>query len=665
MRKLLACLVALATCVDVTAALTLHVSPEGSDTWSGTLAVPNTDGSDGPLRTIEAARDAVRASGVVGSEPVEVLIGDGDYVVSSTIAFSSDDGGSDAAPVVYRNADGASPRLLGGTIVSGFAPVSGSARERLAEAAREHVTVLDLKAAGIDDYGTFKRRGFGLGGAPMALELYFDGKPMTLARWPNDEWTTIESVPDTEGAFIYTGERPNAWASLDDIWIHGYWTWDWAESYEKVASFDRDTRRIETEPPHGVYGYKAGKRFYFLNVFEELDSPGEYYVDREAGLLYFWPPKDLNEGEAAVSMLESPFVTVEGASYFTLRGLTFEYSRGPGLRVSESSHVAVEDCVFRNLGTSGVSVSGGLHSGVSGCHLYNLNYGGISISGGDRATLTPAHLFAVNNHVHDFSLVSRTYTPAVSVGGVGNRIANNLIHDAPHMAIGLGGNEHVIEYNEIYRVCMETHDAGAFYMGRDWTQRGNIIRYNFLHELGHGDVQAIYLDDWSSGTTIVGNVCHGARRGVLIGGGRDNLVENNIFVDCKAGVHIDERGRGWAKYYFDGTTTTLFDRLEAVNGTEPPYTDTYPELATLLEDEPDRAKNNVVVRNISVGGEFLELYDDLTPETPYLTIEDNLVDVDPLFVNREALNFRLKPESPAFDLGFKPIPWEKIGLVDK
>ncbi|MBI2433046.1 MAG: right-handed parallel beta-helix repeat-containing protein, partial [Candidatus Hydrogenedentes bacterium] len=305
---------------------------------------------------------------------------------------------------------------------------------------------------------------------------------------------------------------------------------------------------------------------------------------------------------------------------------------------------------------------GGEDNGVDGCLLYNLGYGGIGLSGGDRKTLTAAGQFATNNEIHDFSRAVRTYTPAVSVGGVGNIVAHNLIYNSPHMAIGLGGNDHRIEYNEIHHVCLETHDAGAFYMGRDWTQRGNIVRYNFMHEMGHGDVQAVYLDDWTSGTLVYGNILQGARRGVLNGGGRDNIVENNIFIDCGAAVHIDERGKGWAKGYFDGTTTTLFDRLKDVNGTEPPYGERYPQLAMLLQDDPVSAKGNIVRRNISVNSKFLELYDGLTPETPYLAIESNLVDVDPLFVDPANKNYRLRDDSPAFqEVDFTPIPCDKIG----
>jgi hypothetical protein len=230
------------------------------------------------------------------------------------------------------------------------------------------------------------------------------------------------------------------------------------------------------------------------------------------------------------------------------------------------------------------------------------------------------------------------------------------------MGIGLGGNDHIIEYNELHHILLETHDAGAFYMGRDWSMRGNVVRFNFFHEMGKGDAQAVYLDDWASGTLVQGNICQGVRRGVLLGSGRDTTIVNNVFVDCTYAIHIDQRGTGWAKYYFDGSNTTLFDRLKDVNATGPIYTAKYPELATLLEDEPVLAKNNVIRHNVCVNSEWLSLHHGLTPETEYLHISDNYVGEDPGFVNPEAMNFRIKPDSPAFDVGFKPIPWDSIGL---
>jgi parallel beta-helix repeat protein len=190
---------------------------------------------------------------------------------------------------------------------------------------------------------------------------------------------------------------------------------------------------------------------------------------------------------------------------------------------------------------------------------------------------------------------------------------------------------------------------GPFYMGRDWTQRGNVVRYNYFHQIGRHKggvgVQSVYLDDWSSGTLVYGNVLHEAGRGVLVGGGRNNTVENNIFVDCTPAVHVDSRGLGWAKNYFDGTTTTLTDGLKDMNYREEPYSTRYPELLTLYDDEPALAKYNVVVRNISVGGRWLDLHDKLTDKI--VRVEDNLIDGDPLFVDAAKGDFRLKDDSPA------------------
>lgn len=175
-------------------------------------------------------------------------------------------------------------------------------------------------------------------------------------------------------------------------------------------------------------------------------------------------------------------------------------------------------------------------------------------------------------------------------------------------------------------------------------------------------MQAIYLDDWTSGVTVYGNICEGARRGVLVGGGRDNLIENNLFIDCGHAVHLDERGKGWAAYYFDGSTTTLFDRLEAVNATGPVYTARYPELATLLEDDPVSAKGNVVARNVRFGGGWLELYNGLTEETEYLVFTDNWTEGDPGFVDAAAGDYSLRDDAPVLATGFEPLPLAKMGL---
>ncbi len=253
------------------------------------------------------------------------------------------------------------------------------------------------------------------------------------------------------------------------------------------------------------------------------------------------------------------------------------------------------------------------------------------------------------------------YSPAVSLSGVGNRAAHNLIHDAPHQAISFGGNDHAIELNEIHHVCQESNDAGAIYSGRDWTMRGTVIRHNFMHHIsGFRDrgCVGVYLDDMFCGTTIYGNVFYKVTRAALIGGGRDCRVENNVFVDCNPALHIDARAMGWAGYHVG---TTMKQRLDAMPIRRPPWSGRYPELLTLWKDEPAAPKGNIVARNVCWGGRWDGVH---AQARPYVTFRDNLVGQDPRFIDPASMNFQLRDDSPVHSKvpGFKRIPFEQIGL---
>jgi hypothetical protein len=641
-------------------ALDIYVAPGGNDARSGRSEAE-------AVATPERARDLARELRAGTPEPVTVWFAGGDYLRDAPLLLESQDGGTADAPVAFRAMPGANVRFVGGRFLDTWTTVDDAETvARIQEAARPHVLRADLAAHDATAFGKRTTRGFGRGVKAGSMELFIGREPMTPARWPNDEWAKIASVPEGEtGVFQYDGDRPGQWTNIDDIWVHGYWTWDWAESYEHVARIDPETKSIHTHPPHGVYGYKKDRRYYAENILEELDQPGEWYFDRANASVYLWPPEPLNKAEVAVSLLGDALVRLQGASYVTIEGITFEYGRSSGIIVTGGSYNRVEDCTFTNLGTFGVKIEpggeekSGRYNGVVGCTMYNLGAGGIHLLGGKRETLTPGANYATDNHIYDFSRIARTYRPAVQVSGVRNRVAHNHIHNAPHMAIGLSGNEHIIEYNDIHHVCMETHDSGAFYLGRDWTWRQNIVRYNYFHELGDGDVNAVYLDDWGSDTVVFGNIVYKAKRGVLVGGGRDNVIDNNIFVDCQVAVHIDQRGLGWANYYFDGKNVTLFDRLEAMRHDQPPYSMRYPQLVPLLGDEPAYAKYNHVLRNISVNSKFLDLRNDLTEEQ--LDAADNWTEGDPGFVDAANQDFRLKPHSPVWTTGFQRIPVERIG----
>lgn len=640
----------------------IYVSPAGNDAWSGRLPEANADGRDGPFRTLERARDEVRK--LKGQIPLTIELRSGTYELEEPFTLTAEDSGVSGVPITYRGQSGKAVRLLGGTRVTGFQPVTDSAvLELLPPEARGHVLQADLRALGITDCGKPTDGG---------MELFFDAEPMTLARWPNDDFTRIvsmvgeavksdRSMTHKVGKWVYDGDRPARWLKEKDAWVHGYWYHDWSDQRHQIKEIDPAAKTIEVFPPYHSYGYRKGKWYYAYNLLSEIDEPGEWYADREKGLLYFWPPKTVAGHDVIVSRLET-LIKLDDVSHVTFQGLLLEGARGTGITISGGEGDRIIGCTMRNLGGWAVRVSGGRDHGVSGCDITGTGQGGIYLLGGDRKTLTPAGHFADNNHIHHYSRVKRMYQPGIMLQGVGNRATHNLIHNAPHMAMGFGGNDHLIEYNEIHSVCYESNDAGAIYTGRNWTMRGNVLRYNYLHHIngfeGRGCV-GIYLDDAFSSAHIYSNVFYKVTRATMIGGGRDTTIENNIFVDCTPAVHVDARGIGWANQYIvPGGGWHMQEKLAEVPYKTAPWTK-YPNLATILDDEPYLPKYDVIKTNIFAGGKW----DGISPKAkPYVTVEGNMIDEDVGFVYLKKGDLRLRRNSPAYARGFQSIPFEAIGL---
>jgi parallel beta-helix repeat protein len=584
----------------------LYVSLKGSDGNPGT--------KQKPFATLERARDAARS--MKHDSTITVWLRGGTYLRSDTFTLSAADSGAASAPVVYRAVPGETARLFGGKALRGFKKWRGP------------ILRADLPRLGVTNFGEMSARGFGRSHV-AGLELFFAGRPMPLARWPNRGWAHLSAAtpPNSTDQFAFEGDRPARWMKSPDAWVYGYWTYDWADSYQHVASIDMPRHTIRTDGPPPPYGYKAGQRWRVVNVLEELDEPGEWYLDRASGTLYFWPPAPLRSAEADVSLLEKPLVALIGASYVDFRDLKFEVARGDAIVITGGTHDVISHCLIANIGNRAVSIKGGSADGVEDSEIRGTGDGGILLEGGDRKTLTPAGHFAIRNHIHDFSRWSRTYAPAIQIRGVGNRAVGNTVDHAPHNAVLINGNDHLIEHNDLHTVAMETGDVGGYYLGRDWTERGNTVRGNFFHNLGTGDVNAVYLDDCASGSIITDNVIRQAHRGVMIGGGRDNLIENNKFLDCDISIHFDARGLGWARFWFDGRDSTLFDRLGAMPYQQEPWRSRYPQLLTLTRDDPAVPKGNVIRNNLAWSKTWIAYYDHMTERN--LILIDNSVNLPP------------------------------------
>ncbi|HUT92195.1 MAG TPA: right-handed parallel beta-helix repeat-containing protein [Thermoguttaceae bacterium] len=698
----------------------LFVSPRGNDHWSGKLAEPNAAGSDGPLATLQRARDEIRKVKAAGGLPpggivVEVLAGR--YELAAPVELTAEDSGTAESPIVYRARPGDVVHVSGGRIVAGWKPVTDPAiLSRLDPAARGKVFETDLKAQGITEYGDLgldaawelqvwlarvDHQGEDAMGSAYAsvgkkvrprLEVFFNDTPMEISRWPNEGFIKIEEVLGeterdvrgvkgcNEGIFVYEGDRPRRWVGEKDPWVQGYWFRDWAVQRHKIQSIDLEKRVISVVPPYHDYGYRKGQWFRGFNLLAEIDVPGEWYIDRETGVLYFWPPQPLDRGRVEVSMASGLF-TLNDTSHVTIQGLLMEAARSTAVAIRGGRQCRVVGCTFRNLGNHAVTVFEGEQHGVVGCDMYGMGGGGIYLVGGDRKALTPAGHFAENNHVHHFGRWDRTYRPGLFLSGVGLRASHNLIHDAPHAAILFGGNDHLFEYNEIHNVCNESHDCGAIYAGRSWTLRGHVIQYNYLHHLwgkDGGPCNGIYLDDLFSSAAVRGNVFYQVFRPVFLGGGRDNVIQNNVFVDCPKALHVDARALGWCGPHADGRIKEAQEKgtIAGVRYREPPFSTRYPQLVNLLDEDPKSPRGNVVRRNVFWPGRGENIrrvqggeaptdtwWDDVAANIkPLVKLEDNLIDEDPKFVDEEAGDFQLRADSPAWKLGFQRIAVEKIGL---
>lgn len=587
------------------------------------VAKDGDDGSDGseaaPFKTLEAARDKIRAEGVPQGG-VTVYVRGGTYVRTTPFELLEQDSGTAENPVIYAAYPGETAIFSGAAQLdnSKFQPVTDPAMiDRLPDASK--VMVYDLQAEGIPT-GEIPRKMLGQPAEPASPEVFVNNVSQVLARYPNvnaadpnaeymkpagiieegfnsDLYGIGKQYPpdhpdyvppgqwkdQTPPTFLYNDARMDKWALEDEPFLFGYFRFDWSDTPLLIADINTTDKTLAMAYPP-TYGVTNAAKFYGFNLLCELDTEGEYYIDRteidgtKTDKLYLYVGKGLENKNVEITVLGSQIVAMSGAKHVTFRGIDFTKNQADAIFMRNCENCTIADSEIYDNGGWGVNIDGGRNNAVDGCYMHGTGTGGVYMFGGNFETLTSSGHIVQNCEFYEFSRIKRTYSPAVSAQGVGQIVRRNYIHDGPHNAILFGGNDQLIEFNEIENVLYETGDAGAIYCGRDWTCRGNVIRYNYLHDIPNpsSTTFGIYLDDAFSSAEIYGNVFENFEKtACMMGGGRDNLFHDNIYINIQGGVYsFDART-------FDGwyNNEQMVPNYNAKPITNEYWMERYPELA--------------------------------------------------------------------------------------
>ena len=517
------------------------------------------DSNDGskqaPFQTIQKAKDAVRALISEGSLPeggIKVYLREGTYYIYDSLVFDSEDSGYENGKITYTAYPGEDVRISGGKPIdqSCFQPLSEEEKTRIIDqTAAENVMVADLSGIGITEYGTLNTRGYHYfnKGQYMAAELIVNGENQTLARYPNQGTIPVNNknlLPE-EMSFKYEDDRPSSWANAKDAWICGTLSINYENNYYPIDSINTVEKKIKLKEGK-IKTYYTNGWYFAENLLEEMDQVGEYYIDREAGKLYYLPPKDFNTNDYTIelSTIGKPIFYFNGAKNIAITNMTIEGGRGYAalgttkdyqmmtygefliknnvtnpitfdptskhfLRLADPVNypeaqvfpghiwdgflddgegvegIEFTNCQIRNFGQGGL-IFRGTKIKIENNEIKNIGGTGIFMTGGDYETLTSSENTIISNSIHRVGYQHRAYNPAIALQGVGCRVAYNDVYDGPHCILNFAGNDHIFEYNKIHDAVKECLDMDAIYTRNEISpqQRGTVIRNNYIYNLG-------------------------------------------------------------------------------------------------------------------------------------------------------------------------------------
>jgi len=636
----------------------------------------NGDGSkQNPFTSIEQALDYLNQNaGSFKKGLIEIILTDHRYVFNETINMKDRLSVLKENPILIRSLSGEKTRIEGGiTIMNWKKETDPEILSLLPDQTAKEVLVADLKNYGliIDEFvlgGTTSHRlkvtdysGFGelpkkrsdVHNASLPVpELFYNNERLPMSRFPDQSDTSVIISK-------FTDERAEKWNKESDVWLHGYWDYQFFDCYEKFESFSKETG-IELEKPHsGIVpdslvrkGYRECK-WYAINLLSEMDQRGEWKLSADRGKIWLFPPENFNPGLCVLSAKAGPVFFLDHYDNVIFKDISFSNLRGDALIANSSNNISVINCDFTDLSGMAIQIFGGKDHLIHSCTIDGMGRGGIEIAGGELDKLISSGAVIENCIIRDISRLERTYTQAIWASGVGMKIQHCLFEDMPGTAIRIEGNDMLIQFNEFNKCVYESNDQGAFETYMNYLYRGNVVRWNYFHDLGGVNIErgaGVRLDDLISGFCIDGNIFRKSSSGIFgaicINRGRDNIVENNIIVDCSAGVSVwEDTNERWTREIREYKNGYTFNREK--NYIEDPFwLQRYPEIKDFLNSKPTE---NFFVDNafINTGEKYARKLTVSFPVTDREIIDDKVPDT---------LKDYQKYLSP-----WHPIPLDEIG----
>ncbi|WP_084385134.1 right-handed parallel beta-helix repeat-containing protein [Novosphingobium naphthalenivorans] len=580
-----------AQCQDAASPVVIRVGADYPDFVSAITAVP-----------------AIRAR-TNGNRAIIIELPSGIMRLSSPIRIYGPHGGTTSSPLTIRGASDGSTQIIGSRPVRTRKSTSD---DFYGGPVPQGSRTFALGSIDVPD-GGLRPRGVYVENRTAAIEVFQGASQLWNARWPNAGFASASLLKaDKLGAgptVRFPGDRQKRWITEPSLWIGGRWSRGWDFELGAVQAVDAQGRYVRAAVRASKIPPGATPKLFIANALSELDMPGEYVVDGKRKQVSFLP---IEGAGTLIEVAVAPSLLVlNDAQNVQIENIGFNRTLGAALVIQNSKDVRVEHCAVRQTGGDGIDVQGGNGVTISNSVVNAVAERGILLSGGRRTTLTPSHHRIVRSIVANFGLESPDYSPGVALSGVGQELQGSLIAGGAHAGVLLWGNNHRIIGNEVTRVALASDDVGAIYMGRDWTQLGNDITGNYIHDFGYVDVinkitAGVYLDDQMSGTKVSRNVIVGGAIGIFIGGGHRNNIFNNIFVNqSSSAIRFDNRGMGWQAerkaWEVSSINDQLIAKLKDVPVESRAWRSQYPDLASRTPSQLIAPEGNVLSDNAVLG----------------------------------------------------------------